>query len=75
MVNHNQKGIETIRKWKVGDEITGDLLERVRTGRQNGKKWRVRRVSVDLVLLAQGTAMDIAADKGYKTWPPKLGGD
>ena len=32
MVDHNQKRVETSRGGKVGDEITGDLLERAGGG-------------------------------------------
>ena len=52
MVDHNQKGIKTIRKGKVGDQITGDLLKGARAGGQNGEEWGLRRMGVDLVLLA-----------------------
>ena len=52
MVDHNQKGIKTIRKGKVSDQITGDLLEGAGAGGWDGKKWRSGRVGVDLVLLA-----------------------
>ena len=30
---------------------------------------------VNLVLLAKGTAFDIAADKGGEAWPPEFSGD
>ena len=30
---------------------------------------------VNLVLLAKGTALDIAADKGGEAWPPEVSGD
>ena len=52
MVDHNPKGIKTIGKGKVGDEITGDLLEGAGTGGWNGEEWGSGRMGVYLVLLA-----------------------
>ena len=75
MVDHDQKGIKTIRKGKVGDQITGDLLEGVGAGGWNGEKWGTGRVSVDFVLLARGTAADITLHIRGKAWPPKFQGD
>ena len=72
MVNHNQKGIKTIRKGEVGDQITGDLLKGAGAGGWNGKKWGTGRVSVDLVLLARSAAMDITANIRGEAWPPEF---
>ena len=52
MVDHDQKGIKTIGKGKVGDEITGDLLEGAGAGGWNGEEWGSGRMGVHLVLLA-----------------------
>ena len=52
MVDHDQKGIKTIRKGKVSDQITGDLLKGARAGGWNGEKWGSRWMGIDLVLLA-----------------------
>ena len=52
MVDHDQKGIKTIRRGKVGDEITGDLLEGAGAGGWNGEEWGPGRMGVCLVLLA-----------------------
>ena len=52
MVNHDQKGIKTIGKGKVGDEVTGDLLEGVGAGGWNGEEWGPGWMGVDFVLLA-----------------------
>ena len=52
MVDHNQKGIKTIGKGKVGDEITGDLLEGAGAGGRNGEEWGSGQMGVHLVLLA-----------------------
>ena len=38
MVDHDQKGIKTIRKGEVGDQITGDLLKGAGAQGQNGKE-------------------------------------
>ena len=75
MVNHDQKGIKTIRKGKVGDYIAGDLLKGVGAGGRNGEEWGVGRMGVDLVLLAGGTSLDITANVRGKAWPPKLQGN
>ena len=72
MVNHDQKGIKTIRKGKVGDQIAGDLLKGVGPGRWNGEKWRPRRVCINLMLLAGGASTDIAMDIRGEAWPPKF---
>ena len=75
MVNHDQKGIKTIRKGKVGDQIAGDLLKGAGAGGWNGEKWGSRQVGIGFVLLAQGTSTDITADVRGETRPPKLRGN
>ena len=75
MVNHNQKGIKTIGKGEVSDQITGDLLEGVGAGGQNGEEWGSGRMGVDFVLLACGTSVDITADIRGKAWPSKFRGN
>ena len=75
MVDHNQKGIKTIRKGKVGDQIAGDLLKGAGAGGWNGEKWGSRQVGIGFVLLAQGTSTDITADVRGKAWPPELRSD
>ena len=75
MVDHDQKGIKTIREGKVSDQITGDLLKGVRAGGQNGEKWGTGWVSVDLVLLARGASLDITANVRGEAWPPKFRGN
>ena len=72
MVDHDQKGIETIGKGKVGDQITGDLLKGAGAGGQNGEEWGTRRMGVDLVLLARGTSADITMNVRGEARPPKL---
>ena len=75
MVNHDQKGIKTIRKGKVSDQITGDLLKGVGVGGWNGEKWGSRRMGIGLVLLAQGTSADITMNIRGEAQPPKLRGN
>ena len=75
MVDHDQKGIKTVRKGKVGDQITGDLLKGVGAGGWNGEKWGTGWVIIDFVLLARGTSADITSNVRGKAWPPKFQGD
>ena len=75
MVDHNQKGVKTIGKGKVGDQITGDLLKGVGAGGQNGEEWRMGWMGVDLVLLARGTSADITSNIRGEAQPPKLRGN
>ena len=72
MVNHDQKGIKTIGKGKVGDQITGDLLEGAGAGGWNGEKRGSGWMGIGLVLLARGTSADVTADVRGKAQPPKL---
>ena len=62
MVDHDQKGIKTIRKGQVGDQVTGDLLKGAKAGGRNGEKWGTGWVSVDLVLLTRGATLNITPD-------------
>ena len=75
MVDHDQKGIKTAGKGKVGDEIAGDLLEGARAGGWNREERGSRRMGVNFVLLAQRASADIAANVRGEAGPPKLGGD
>ena len=72
MVNHNQKGIKTIREQEVSGQIASDLLEWMRTRGGNGKEWRVRGVCIDLVLLTSNTTLNILVDERCKSWPPEF---
>ena len=75
MVNHNQKGVKTIREGKVSDQITGDLLKEAGAGGWNGEKWGSRRMGIGLVLLALGTSADITMNIRGEAQPPKLRGN
>ena len=75
MVNHDQKGIKTIREWEVGDQIARDLLEWMRTREGDRKEWGVRGVCINLVLLTSNTTTNILADKGCESQPPEFQGN
>ena len=62
MVNHDQKGIKTIGKGEVGDQVTRDLLKGAGAGGWNREKRGVRRMGVDFVLPARGAPADITPD-------------
>ena len=75
MVNHDQKGIKTIIKGKVSDQIAGDLLKGAGAGGWDGEKWGSRRMGIDLVLLAGGASVDITVNIRGEAQPPKLRGN
>ena len=75
MVDHDQKGVKTVRKGKIGDKIAGDLLEGARAGGGNREERGSRRMGVNFVLLARCAAADIAANVRGEARPPKLRGD
>ena len=75
MVDHNQKGIKTIGKGEAGDQIAGDLLKGAGAGGWDGEKWGLRRMGIDLVLLAGGTPTDITVNIRGEAQPPKLRGN
>ena len=72
MVNHDQKGIKTIQKGQVSDQITGDLLKGAGARGWNGEKWGTGWVSVDFVLLTRGATSDITPNIRGKAQPPKF---
>ena len=75
MVYHDQERIKVRRHREIRDKIAGDLLERARgDGFDRGEGW-YGGVRVNFVLLAKGTAIDIAADVGGESRPPEFGGD
>ena len=73
MVYHDQERIEVRGNGEIRDKIAGDLLERARGDGLDGRKGGYGGVCVNLVLLAKGTALNIAADEGGKSRPPELG--
>ena len=75
MVNHDQKRVEAIRKWKICDEVIGDLLEQASGNRANRSKGENSRLYVGFILLANGILVNILTDKSCKTRPPEFGGN
>ena len=75
MVYHNQERIEARGNGEIRDEIAGDLLERTGCSGFDGRKGGYSGVRVNLVLLAEGTALDVAADKGGESRPPEFSSD
>ena len=75
MVDHDQKGVKTIRKGQVSDQITRDLLEGAGARGWNGKEQGTRQVCIDFILLTRGTPTDILTDKGCKAQPPEFQGN
>ena len=75
MLDHDQKGIKTVRKRKVSDQIAGDLLKGAGAEGWDGKEGRLGWMCVDLVLLTRSAASDITANIRGKAQPPKLRGN
>ena len=79
MVYHDHERVEVCGDREVRDKIAGDLLKRARgeglNGRKGGYGGGYGGVCVSLVLLAEGAALDIAADERGKARPPEFGGD
>jgi hypothetical protein len=73
MVDHDQQGVKAGGKGKVGDEITGNLLEGTGGGGFDRGEGRDGRVGVCLALLAKGTTFDIFTNEVGKTRPPVFG--
>ena len=64
MVYHDHERIEARGDREIRDKIAGDLLEGVGSDGFDGRERGYGGVRVNLVLLAKGTAFDIAADEG-----------
>ena len=75
MVYHDHERIEARGDREIRDKIAGDLLERARGDRFNGRKGGYGGMRVNFVLLAEGTALDISADEGSESGPPEFSGD
>ena len=72
MVDHNHNRIKARGKREIGNKINRKLFE---GERDSGRDWTQRgssRMSVDLVLLANGTSCNEMLDKGGKAWPPEI---
>ena len=72
---HDQERIEARGNGEIHDKITGDLLERARGDGFDRRKGGHGGMCVNFVLLALGTAFDVAADEGGESGPPEFGGD
>ena len=70
MVDHDQDRIKTRGGRKICDEVDRELAEGERSGGRDGMERRQGEVSINLVLLADCTAIDKVFDKGGKTGPP-----
>ena len=75
MVDHDHERIEAGGQRKIRDKIARNLLERTRGDGFNGRKGGYGGVRVNFVLLAEGTALDVAADVGGEAGPPEFGRD
>ena len=75
MVDHDQERVKVRGEGEIGDEVAGDLLEGARCDGFDGRQGGYGGVRVDLILLAKGTALDVAADKRGESGPPELGSD
>ena len=75
MVYHDHERIEACGHGEICDKIAGDLLKRVRGDGFDGGEGGYGGVRVNLVLLAKGTAFDVAADEGGESGPPEFGGN
>ena len=72
MVYYDHNRIMATRRNEISDEINRKLFERKDSGGRNRHKWRDGRMSVNLVLLADGTTIDEMFYKGSKAQPPKV---
>ena len=75
MVYHDHERIEARGDREIRDKIAGDLLEGAGSDGFDGRERGHGGVRVNLVLLAEGTALDVAADEGGEARPPEFGGD
>ena len=75
MVYHDHERIEARGGREIRDKIARDLLEGTRGDGLNGRQGGHGGVCVNLILLAEGTTLYVAADEGGKTGPPEFSGD
>ena len=71
MVDHNQKRVKARGRGKVGDKVTGDLLEGTGCKGANGGERGNGGMCVSLILLTGSTALNMRGQAG----PPELNGD
>ena len=75
MVYHDHERIEARGFREICDKIAGNLLKGAGGDGLNGRERGYGGVRVYFVLLAEGTALDIAADIGGEARPPEFSGD
>ena len=72
MVDHDHDRIKSRRRREVGDEVNRELFKGERDIGLDRELRRYHRVSVGLVLLADGAASDEVLHKGGEAWPPEI---
>ena len=72
MIYYDHDRIMAIRGREVCDKVDGYLSEGEGVQGGDGNEWRDSRMSVDLVLLIDGTSINEVFDKGHETWPPEV---
>ena len=75
MVYHDHERVKAGGYGEVCDKITRDLLEGAGGDGFNGRQGGYGGMGIGLVLLAEGAALDIAADKRGEAGPPEFSGD
>ena len=75
MVYHDHERIKAGGHGEIRDQIARDLLEGSGGDGFDRRQGGYSGVCVGLVLLAEGAAFNIPADKRGETGPPELGGD
>ena len=72
MVDHDHDRIKTRRGREVGDEVNGELLKGERDSGLDREQRGYHRMSIDLVLLADGATGDEVFDEGGEARPPEI---
>ena len=75
MVYHDQERVKAQGGRKIRDEIIGNLLEGARDEGFDRGQGGYGRMCVNLILLAGGTALNVSANEGSKSRPPKFSSD
>ena len=72
MVYYGHNRVVAIRGRKISDEVNRELLKGEGGRGGDGHKQRDGRMSVYLVLLTDGTAINEVFHEGEEIWPPKI---
>ena len=75
MVDHNHDRVKTIDREKIGDEVHGEVLERVGPFKSKGGDGWDHRIGEYLVCLAYCTARDIFSNIDREAWLPVILGE